>query len=722
MFKNKNVSCEPKIKKQKTPKTKAPKRKITHTLAFKLESVLFVLLVLFFAALVFVLDISIRRDNVKSYSELSSVIAEQSATTLSYWLDGYFKDLRVFTKSETFLEGDIETDAEYLVENSMLVGEDFVYMGICGMDGILHTSDGQTFSCKNSQYYKDVIERGKPTCITNPEVSFTSGSTLFYIAVPAVNKMGILYGLFMGALEADIVQYEVEKIIVGNNGYAFILDGNGTTIAHPDSEQIMKNLSRVDDETSGLEGFQAISASMLMAQTSNAKLINHNTNESHYVYYTPIYGTDWSFGLAIAESEVLASAKKNGFNIAYCSLTIAFLLIVFIAVYMKFLLKPLLLLNNSINDIAKGDADLTKRLAIKSKDEIGGVVHGFNLFIENLRTIISQIKESKATLQSIDLEMQSTTRKTGNSITQISSNIEDVIEQVTAQSSSVDETVGAVTQIAKNIESLNNLIENQSSGVNQASAAVEQMLGNIISVSRSTERMASAFGQLESYTKNGIEKQDIVNQQLGMIQEQSLMLFQANKTISKIASETNLLAMNAAIEAAHAGAAGQGFSVVADEIRNLSETSAQQSKSIGAELKKIQESIETVVASSSAAKKAFASVSENIQETDQLVRQIRSAMEESEVGSHQITDALKMMNDSTTEVRTSSSEMSAGNQAILSEVKQLQNATIAIKESVGKISDDARDIDTNGSTLTQISDTMKRSIAQIGSQIDLFKV
>ncbi len=723
MFKKKEkIPKTSKKQKIKIPKIKRAKRKLTQTLAFKLEISIFILLFFFFSALVFVLGVSITKDSVKSYSELSSIIAERSSSTLTYWLDGYFKDLRVFTKSEVFLNGDIEADAEFLLENSSLIGEDFEYMGVAGMNGILYTSEGHEMSCKGSQYFKEIIEKGHPTCITDPEVTFTSDSTVFYVAVPIINRMGILYGLFMGALDIQRVQYEVEQIIVGDEGFAFILDGNGTTIAHPDSEKIMKNFVNFEDSESGMEGYKDISKAMLMGQTGNGKIIDHNTNDSQYIYYTSIYGTPWSLGLAITATKVLESARGNRINIALCSLVIALLLIIFIAIYMPILLKPLLLLNDSINDIASGDADLTKRLEIKSRDEIGGVVQGFNLFIENLRTIIAQIKDSKATLQSVDTEMQETTRKTGNSITEIASNISNVILQVDSQSTSVDETVGAVTQIAKSIENLNLLIENQASGVNQASAAVEEMLGNITSVSKSTRQMAKAFHQLESFTKTGIEKQDSVNEQLGEIQEQSLTLFQANKTISKIASETNLLAMNAAIEAAHAGAAGQGFSVVADEIRNLSETSAAQSKTIGAELKKIQESIETVVASSSDAKKAFASVSENIQETDQLVRQIQNAMEESEIGSHQITDALKMMNDSTTEVKTSSSEMSAGNQAILTEVKQLQNATEAIKESVNRISSDADTIDSNGATLTQISETMKKSIDQIGSQIDLFKV
>ena len=484
----------------------------------------------------------------------------------------------------------------------------------------------------------------------------------------------------------------------------------------------MGNVLELTDEVTGQIGLNKLANEMVLGNKGIEKVTNSFTNQTDYVFYYPVYETNWSLALSLPEKEVLASARKSGYNIAGFSFVIAILLIVFIAIYMGIMLKPLLLLNHSIKEIAKGDADLTQRLEIKSNDEIGGVVRGFNTFIENLRRIISEVKNSKDKLQTVDEDLQSTTQATGNSIAQISVHIGDVSAQIDNQSASVEQTVGSVTQIARNIENLNGMIESQSNGVNQASSAVEQMIGNIISVSKSTEKMAQAFERLEEYTKNGIEKQNVLNEQLATIEQQSHTLIQANKTISKIANDTNILAMNAAIEAAHAGSAGAGFSVVADEIRTLSETSARQSKVIGAELKEIQDSITTVVASSEEVKSVFNSVSTNVQETNQLVRQIRGAMEESEVGSHQITDALRMMNDSTAEVRTSAHEMSEGNQTILDEVKVLQEATKAIKESIERMYEGASQIERNGSTLSDISGTMQDSIQQIGSQIDLFKV
>ena len=266
------------------------------------------------------------------------------------------------------------------------------------------------------------------------------------------------------------------------------------------------------------------------------------------------------------------------------------------------------------------------------------------------------------------------------------------------------------------------MIQNQAAGVSEASAAVEEMIGNINAVDSSIVKMATEFNQLATEAREGIDKQSNVNDIIRTIASQSEMLQEANAAIAGIASQTNMLAMNAAIEAAHAGDAGRGFSVVADEIRKLSETSSEQSRTIGEELNKIVSALESVVLQSQDSEETFNNLSVRLMQTDEIMRQLREAMVEQQSGSKQILSALHTMNESTQQVRSASIEMSSGNKTVLDEIRLLQDSTTVIKDSMSEMTAGARTINETGSQLHTISREVSASIKEIGKQIDLFKI
>ena len=450
------------------------------------------------------------------------------------------------------------------------------------------------------------------------------------------------------------------------------------------------------------------------------------SGRSYYGYYFPITSGDGKitgmFFIAKSIDSIEAIRAKTGTIVIPVVCILCALIITIGGFFVRWLMWRISNVTNTLKDMASGDADLTKRVKLLIRDEIGDLVIQFDFFCDKLQQIVGEIKNSKENLYSAGSQMSETTTETSSSISNIIQNLSNIRNQISFQNDSVHQTADSVSEISNSITALNDMIEKQVSGVNEATAAVEEMVGNIASVNTSVDKMAVSFEELTANAQTGFSKQQDVNDQITSIEGQSKMLQEANSVIASIAEQTNLLAMNAAIEAAHAGEAGKGFSVVADEIRKLSETSSLQSKTIGEQLDKIRDSITNVVSSATESGKALALVSNKIHETDQLVVQIKGAMNEQQIGSEQIVNSLKDMNESTNNVRSSSKQMEDRNEKIMNEINSLKEITVKMRDSMSNMSEGAERISAAEESLSDISQKLKDSIDKIGSEIDLFKV
>ena len=448
-------------------------------------------------------------------------------------------------------------------------------------------------------------------------------------------------------------------------------------------------------------------------------------NKKYMSVYFPLMASNGNIsGMAfIARPMTIIDNVRNHtlLLVAPSALLLIALLAFFSYRFVQWLMWRIYNVTNFLKELETGDADLTKRCKLFIRDEIGDLIIHFDLFLDKLQQIMTEVKGTKTELNASGSNLSAETADTASAISQILANIDGIHQQITAQGSSVDQTAKAVREISTNITSLDTLVENQSSGVEEASASIEEMIGNIATVTANVDKMAESFSALNENMQMGFAKQQGVNERIQQIEGQSDQLSEANLAIASIAAQTNLLAMNAAIEAAHAGDAGKGFSVVADEIRKLSETSSMQSRSIGEQLTKIHDAIGEVVASSNEASEAFGTVSAHIKQTDELVRQIKNVMEEQNAGSRQIGDAIRNMNDSTVEVQKASKEMSQSNERIMHEMQLLQDSTSSMQTGMNEMKNGARKINETGNALAGISGDVQQAINKIGSQIDRFK-
>jgi methyl-accepting chemotaxis protein len=384
-------------------------------------------------------------------------------------------------------------------------------------------------------------------------------------------------------------------------------------------------------------------------------------------------------------------------------------------------LRPLEGMMQTLNDISK-DWDLMKRLEVGSKDEIGNLAVFFNDTFEKFRELLHGIKGMAFSLSDTGDELSANMSDTNVSIEKINAAIQEVRKQVLSQADAINDAAGSMKRIISGLDKLNEHIAVQAESVEQSSSAIEEMLASIKTV---TDTLVKNTGNITSLAESsGAGRTDLqkVSADIQEIAKESEGLLQINSVMQTIASQTNLLAMNAAIEAAHAGESGRGFAVVADEIRKLAENSGKQSKTISAVLKKIKSSIDMISKSTAVVMERFGNIEHEVENVTNQETQIRHAMEEQGAGSRHILECISQLNSVTDLVKQASSSMAQESRDVLKHSGSLQSITADVAGSIDEITGNADHIVSAVIRANEISTENKHSIGELSVEIAKFKV
>ena len=589
------------------------------------------------------------------------------------------------------------------------------------VQGNLSLEDGRIFNVSEREYFQHTLKGEK--YISEPSISKGDQSLYITLSVPVYDPEQNISGVLLCDVSGFWLSDQIKDIVVGKTGICYILGLTGTTIADKDSE-LVKNRINFGEEAKKNASFRSLAAFEKLVVGIDEPSIGYYEYKGIYkiASYATIKNTNWKVVINAPYKEFMgtvAALRASLLGIGIVIVLVSLLISFFVA---QAMVKPIGVTVEALKNIAQGEGDLTVRLPVTGNDEITDLSEYFNETIAKIGSSIKSVGDGSKVMQSIGDELSSNMTETASAINEITANIDGVKQQALTQAASVTETSSTVEEIIRTIEQLNGSIETQAASVTQSSASIEEMVANIASITQSLEKSDNMVRLLSTATSEGKTTLLTSNTVTQKIADESGGLIEASSVIQNIASQTNLLAMNAAIEAAHAGESGKGFAVVADEIRKLAEESSVQGKTITDTLRNLSDDIRGLAESSKIVEEKFNAIFQLAENVRGMSAELTSAMREQENGSREVLAAIKNINSVTVEVKNGSEEMLIGGKGVANEMQKLDSLTAVIKDSMNEMSAGVSQINNAVNEVNELAMKNKQSIEGLAGEVGKFKV
>ncbi|RUO76076.1 methyl-accepting chemotaxis protein [Idiomarina seosinensis] len=511
------------------------------------------------------------------------------SSNISQWLNDRMSIVRA--TAQAYQAEDSNSQALKKVQQSKAAGNfKNVYYGL--VDGTFILDDTSIdlpddYDARSRPWYQLAVEQQQPT-YTKPYIDVTTNELTISAVVP-MRENGRLSGVAGGDMMLDTISGIVNDVDFMGLGFAFLVDQQGSILSHPDTGLIDSSISQYLGEGAGISSkFQAYSVDGV------ERLVSFRKVEG-------IEGVNWYLAVAIDEEKAYAGVASFAWTAAIYLLVGIVAVVILLSWLLKLLMRPLDRLHYAVTDMARGEGDLTQRLPVESDDEFGRLSQRMNEFIEKIHAAISDVKTASVALEK---NVRAMVRANNDSV--------QLGDEQASRTSAIATAINQLGASANDISTSASTASEQAGLANSKSTSARTALRNnmeqIEQLSSSMKESAEAIRELDENTQN-----------IGQILE----------VIKGITEQTNLLALNAAIEAARAGEAGRGFAVVADEVRNLAQRTADSAEEIENMIERVRQGTKAVVGvikqSESTSEECVASAGEStghMTEIDEIIVQI----------------------------------------------------------------------------------------------------